>query len=243
MAEVIKYVSFDNLAHYDELIKKYIDGKVDVFDNKLNDTFKAVALDGDKLQFFTKAPVEGEDAPAPAFEITLPKDSAEEITKLQEKMQELEDKFGDLGENETVADAIEAALEKATEDVARQIANALGSVFTYKGAVDTENDLHELGEAKVGDVWIVKEDNSEYIYTVDEDGGHWEKFGSTIDLSGYATTQALTDERLRAANAENALRERITTLENDKLDLEPISNEEIDQLFDGTPTDEEEATD
>lgn len=45
---------------------------------------------------------------------------------------------------------------------------------------------------KVGDVWQVTADNSEYVYN----GTTWEKLGPTIDLSGYLTSISIAGENL-----------------------------------------------
>ena len=60
--------------------------------------------------------------------------------------------------------------------------SALGSVLTFKGTKATTSQLPSTGN-KTGDVWIVTADNSEYVWT----GSAWEKLGTTVDLSGYAT--------------------------------------------------------
>lgn len=61
--------------------------------------------------------------------------------------------------------------------------SALGSVLNFKGTKATTSELPASGNT-IGDVWIVTADSSEYVW----DGTSWEKFGPTIDLSGYVPT-------------------------------------------------------
>lgn len=60
---------------------------------------------------------------------------------------------------------------------------SIDSLLEYKGVKATAAALPTTGNT-TGDVWIVEEDNSEYVWN----GTTWEKFGPTIDLSGYVPT-------------------------------------------------------
>lgn len=67
----------------------------------------------------------------------------------------------------------------------------ISTVFNYKGTVDTYVNLPSQDQV-TGDVYIVTngegtEDNQEYVW----DGTAWEALGTTVDLSGYATTEAM----------------------------------------------------
>lgn len=67
----------------------------------------------------------------------------------------------------------------------------ISTVFNYKGTVDTYANLPSQDQV-TGDVYIVTngeggEDNQEYVWN----GAAWEAFGTTVDLSGYATTEAM----------------------------------------------------
>lgn len=64
----------------------------------------------------------------------------------------------------------------------------VASVFRFKGTKATYEELEAVADAVVGDVWHVEADSKEYVYT---DEG-WELLGFTIDLSAYATTDAVT---------------------------------------------------
>lgn len=56
----------------------------------------------------------------------------------------------------------------------------LSTVFKYKGTVDTVADLPTSSPSD-GDVYYVKENNSEYVYLA---GSGWEELGPVVDLSG-----------------------------------------------------------
>lgn len=63
---------------------------------------------------------------------------------------------------------------------------SLGQWLTLKGTKATEDALPTSGN-KVGDLWIVTADNSEWVCTDATGDGTWEKLGTTttVDLSGY----------------------------------------------------------
>lgn len=68
-------------------------------------------------------------------------------------------------------------------DVQGLIDTAVSSAFTYKGTKATVSRLPSTGN-KVGDVWHVTADDSEYAW----DGSAWEELGGVVDLSGYYTS-------------------------------------------------------
>lgn len=71
----------------------------------------------------------------------------------------------------------------ATTEYVDSAISGLGSILNYKGTKATESALPSTGNV-TGDVWIVSADSSEYVWN----GTAWEKFGPTIDLSGYVPT-------------------------------------------------------
>lgn len=76
----------------------------------------------------------------------------------------------------------------------------ISTVFNYKGTVDTYANLPSQDQV-TGDVYIVTngegaEDNQEYVW----DGTAWEALGTTVDLSGYATTANVTQAIATATN-------------------------------------------
>lgn len=68
----------------------------------------------------------------------------------------------------------------------------VSAVFHYKGTKATYAEVAALTGMKVGDVWLVTADNSEYVYN----GSTWEKLGPTIDLSGYLTSVSIAGQTL-----------------------------------------------
>lgn len=73
-----------------------------------------------------------------------------------------------------------ADTDAATKKYVDDGISGLGTVLNFKGTKASESALPTTGNA-TGDVWIVTSDNSEYVWT----GSAWEKFGVTVDLSGY----------------------------------------------------------
>ena len=83
---------------------------------------------------------------------------------------------------------------------------SLGTVLNFKGTKTTASQLPSTGNT-TGDVWIVTDTNSEYVWT----GTDWEQFGTAIDLSGYVQTsrtinnKALTSDITLTASDVGAL--------------------------------------
>ena len=94
-----------------------------------------------------------------------------------------------------------------------QIKTDLGSALTYKGSVDTYDQLPE--EAAVGDTWNVAQAyqtypaGTNYAWT----GTAWDALGGSVDLSGYQTK---SDDTLAtsAKTVVGAINEVNTTLSN-----------------------------
>ena len=71
------YVSLENLQLYDSLSKQYFDGKISEESAK---ALKTVAIEGNKLKFYTvSAPV---GSTSPAFEISLPETDLTDVQRL-----------------------------------------------------------------------------------------------------------------------------------------------------------------
>lgn len=84
--------------------------------------------------------------------------------------------------------SLDSAITKAKEDIQKTIDTAVGSVFTWKGSVDSLTELTSKDDAKVGDVWNVKEENgANYVYSGDTATGEsgWDKLSENLD--GLAT--------------------------------------------------------
>lgn len=94
-----------------------------------------------------------------------------------------------------------------------QIKTDLGSALTYKGSVDTYDQLPE--EAEVGDTWNVAQAyqtypaGTNYAWT----GSAWDALGGSVDLSGYQTK---SDDTL--ATSAKTIVGAINEIENKVLD-------------------------
>src|SRR5699024_4709416 len=63
-----------------------------------------------------------------------------------------------------------------------QVDGKLASVFHYKGSKTSFDEVQEVVDPQVGDVYQVGE--IEYVWT----GSKWEELGTVVDLSEYQTT-------------------------------------------------------
>lgn len=61
------------------------------------------------------------------------------------------------------------------------VAKFRGSIFVYKGGVNTFADLANVEDPEVGDVYHIITTNEEYYYS---DASTWEYFGVSVDISG-----------------------------------------------------------
>lgn len=96
------------------------------------------------------------------------------------------------GATQTYVDsAVAGGLEDAKEYTDGKLANyytseqvdgKLASVFHYKGAKASFEEVQEVVDPQVGDVYQVGE--TEYVWT----GTKWEELGTVVDLSAYQTT-------------------------------------------------------
>lgn len=77
-------------------------------------------------------------------------------------------------------DSTKVATTAFVNSVVDDAISGLGSVLDFKGTKNTKSELPLSGNT-TGDVWIVTEDNSEFVW----DGSKWEELGTTTDLSGY----------------------------------------------------------
>lgn len=87
-------------------------------------------------------------------------------------------------DSDSATDALAAAQGKALNTRLTAVENKITAIFTFKGSKTTEAELPEEENA-AGDVWLVTEDSSEYVWT----GSAWEKLGFSVDLSSYATKE------------------------------------------------------
>lgn len=98
----------------------------------------------------------------------------------------------------------------------------IGTVFDLKGSKPTYADLPQTGN-KIGDVWYVEAESVGYIWLTDTEhpSGKWEKFGETVDLSGYLQISALAGTT--GGSTQTAMTQAATTnalaLKADKTEL------------------------
>lgn len=103
----------------------------------------------------------------------------------------------------------------AVRTAINQVKTDLGSALTYKGSVDSYDQLPEAEEAEVGDTWNVAQAyqtypaGTNYAWT----GSAWDALGGSVDLSGYQTK---SDDTLAtsAKTVVGAINEVNTTLSN-----------------------------
>lgn len=101
----------------------------------------------------------------------------------------------------------------AVRGAINQIKTDLGSALTYKGSVDTYDQLPE--EAEVGDTWNVAQAyqtypaGTNYAWT----GTAWDALGGSVDLSGYQTKSddTLATSAKTVVGAINELNTKVTT--------------------------------
>ena len=89
---------------------------------------------------------------------------------------------------DTAAKDATSKVEAAKKALQQEIDSKVASVFRFKGAKENLGEVKSIENPAVGDVWHTNDDGKEYVYT----GTEWELLGFTIDLSAYATTEAVT---------------------------------------------------
>lgn len=70
----------------------------------------------------------------------------------------------------------------------------VSAVYKYKGSVPTEAELPKDSQV-TGDVWNVEDTGMNVAW----DGTKWDKLGSVVDLSGYATTASVNSQLAKKA--------------------------------------------
>ena len=99
-----------------------------------------------------------------------------------------------LATKEEVAEKANASEVYTKTEVDAKIA----SVYVYKGSVATQAELPQENN-KVGDTYNVTDTGHNYTW----DGTQWDDLGGTVDLSAYATTEALNAGLAAKANTEH----------------------------------------
>ena len=70
----------------------------------------------------------------------------------------------------------------ATNSALAQVEARIAGIYHFKGSVDTYNDLENISNPEIGDVYNIIEDGMNVAWT----GEVWDEFGSSADLSSYA---------------------------------------------------------
>lgn len=86
----------------------------------------------------------------------------------------------------------------------------IASAYNYKGSKASYDALPTTGNT-VGDVWNVETDGMNYAWT----GSAWDALGASVDLSGYATTEAMN----------NALSGKVNTVPGKGLSTNDFTND------------------
>lgn len=134
-------------------------------------------------------------------------------------------------ENQVPALAADKKLKWIDVYTKAEIDGKISGILSYKGAADNISD--DENSISVGDKTIVASDkNIGHVYFCDgkeyaSDGTKWEELGSATDLSAYYTAKEVDEsidadvkvEADRATKVEEALEERIVTLEKIDHDL------------------------
>lgn len=121
-----------------------------------------------------------------------------------------------LATKEEVAEKANASEVYTKTEVDAKIA----SVYVYKGSVATQAELPQENN-KVGDTYNVTDTGHNYTW----DGTQWDDLGGTVDLSAYATTEALNTGLAAKANTEHthAITE-VTDLQSVLDGKQPVGN-------------------
>ena len=121
-----------------------------------------------------------------------------------------------LATKEEVAEKANASEVYTKTEVDAKIA----SVYVYKGSVATQTELPQENN-KVGDTYNVTDTGHNYTW----DGTQWDDLGGTVDLSAYATTEALNAGLAAKANTEHthAITE-VTDLQSVLDGKQPVGN-------------------
>lgn len=87
----------------------------------------------------------------------------------------------------------------------------LSSALVFKGTKDTEKDVLAVTSAKVGDVWLAKDTNQEFVCIkavgATADSTAWEKLGSIHDAASSTHTHAVT---VTGTNASSVVTGNVT---------------------------------
>lgn len=115
--------------------------------------------------------------------LTTKVDGIDEIVKTKADQTALTTLENTVSSNKT---EIEGKLTTAKTELEEKIKDAVSSMFKWKGEVENEEALKAIEEKVVGDVYNVKEDGANYVWS----GEEWDKLSENI--TGLATRDELT---------------------------------------------------
>ena len=157
-------------------------------------------------------------------------------------IEEVDGKLSSSGSSVTSAKVdMAGAASKAYDDAktyADGLITALGTVMHFEGVIDTVANLKStVTTPKKGDVWIVTEDSSEWVYAGDSvDASHpydttkWEKFGiANVDSALFLGNNTVTSGSFVIADGTNGKMKAISDADiasrfNFKTKQSPVTN-------------------
>lgn len=181
--ETTKFLDLVGLKAYDAQIKSQIAVKVDKEDGKGLSTNDFTDAEKEKLSGLSN------------FDATDVLLSTEQELSNAQKLQARTNIGAHDGDYTTLTNApvipttvaqLSDSSDYATVSALNSAISGLGDVLTYKGTQPTVGDLPSTGNA-TGDVWFIVADGSEYAWN----GSAWEEFGTSLDVSGFYTTENL----------------------------------------------------
>ena len=122
-------------------------------------------------------------------------------TDYDAKVKEIETALAGKAAKATTLDGygITDAYTKADVYTKEEVDGKISSVFSFKGTKDNYTEL-PADSNNEGDVWHVvnkygKKVDAEYVWVAAKGGveAHWEELGTTVDLSGYLTSDAASN--------------------------------------------------
>ena len=114
-----------------------------------------------------------------------------------------------LAANSAALASADAGKAANSAELAQQIKDSLGSVYVYKGSVNSYSDLPD--NATTGDVYNVVSNGKNYAWT----GSEWDDLGGTVDLSEYQKTAD--------ADSKYATKASLNSLQGSKQDISNLS--------------------
>lgn len=120
--------------------------------------------------------------------------------------------------DKTISIVVPTKVSDLTNDTGFITSSSIATVMDWKGTKATVSALPSSGN-KSGDVWHVTADNMEYAWN----GSDWEPLGSSVDLSGYATTASLATVATSGSYNDLSNKPTIPTVNNAALTIQKNS--------------------